>query len=99
MLALSLDTATNIAVGVAVAFVVGAVVSLWIMQSIVQKLAVFAVLGLLAFAVWSQRTALQDCADKVQDSFRRAGTDVSVVDTECTFFGFTVTISDPRDDG
>jgi hypothetical protein len=44
-------------------------VSFWIMKSIVQKLAVAALLALLAFAVWTQRVSLQDCADKVQDSF------------------------------
>jgi hypothetical protein len=52
----------------------------------------------LAFAVWSQRVSLQDCADKVQDNFDLVGADVNVTDTECSFFGFTVTISDPRPD-
>jgi hypothetical protein len=40
--------------------------------------------------------SLQDCADKVQDNFELAGADVVVTDTECSFFGVTVTISDPR---
>jgi hypothetical protein len=98
MLALTLDDAKTIAVVGATVFAVGAVVSLWIMKSIVQKLAVAALLGLLAFAVWSQRVSLQDCADKVQESFELAGSDVTVTDTECSFFGFTVSISDPRSD-
>lgn len=68
------------------------------MKSIVQKLAVAALLALLAFAVWTQRVSLQDCADKVQDGFELAGTDVTLTDTECSFFGVTVTISDPRAD-
>jgi hypothetical protein len=67
-------------------------------KSVVQKLAVAALLALLAFAVWSQRVSLQDCADKVQDNFELAGTDVTVTDTECSFFGVTVTIADPRSD-
>jgi hypothetical protein len=98
MIALTLDDAETIAVVVVTALVVGAVVSFWIMKSVVQKLAVAALLALLAFAVWSQRVSLQDCADKVQDNFDLVGADVSVTDTECSFFGFTVTISDPRPD-
>jgi hypothetical protein len=43
--------------------------------------------------------SLQDCADKVQDNFELADGDVAVTDTECSFFGFTVTISDPRSAG
>ncbi len=96
MLALTLDTARNIAAAVVVVFVVGAIASMWLMKTIVQKVAVAAVLGLLAFAVWSQRTSLQDCANAVRDSFEIAGTGVTVSETDCSFFGFTVTISDPR---
>jgi hypothetical protein len=96
MLGLTLDEAKTIAIVAATALAVGAVVSFWIMKSIVQKLAVAALLGVLAFAVWTQRVSLQDCADKVQDNFELAGTDIVVADTECSFFGLTVTISDPR---
>jgi hypothetical protein len=97
VIAITLDTAKNIAIVVAIIFIGGAIASLWLMKTIVQKLAVMAVLGLLAFAVWSQRTALQDCADKVQDNFELAGTDVLLTDSTCSFFGIEVTISDPRD--
>ena len=96
MLALTLDEAKTIAIVVATVLAVGAVVSFWIMKSILQKLAVAALLALLAFAVWSQRVSLQDCADKVQDNFALVDTDVVVTDTDCSFFGVTVTISDPR---
>jgi hypothetical protein len=96
MIALTLDDAKTIALVVATAFAVGAVVSFWIMKSVVQKLVVAALLALLAFAVWSQRVSLQECADKVRDNFELAGAGVTVTDTECSFFGFTVTISDPR---
>lgn len=99
MIALSLDEAKNLAVAIAAVLVVGAVVSFWVMRTIVQKVAVAALLGLLAFAVWTQRTSLQDCADKVQGNFERVGANVTVTDTDCSFFGVTITISDPRDDG
>ncbi len=98
MTALSLDDAKNIAIALATVLVVGAGVSFWIMKTIVQKIAVALLLGLLAFAVWTQRVSLQDCADKVQGNFERVGTDVTVTDTDCSFFGVTITISDPRDD-
>jgi len=96
VLALTLDDAKTIALVAATALTVGAVVSFWVMKSFVQKLAVAALLGVLAFAVWTQRMSLQDCADKVQDNFVLEVTDVVVTDTECSFFGITVTISDPR---
>jgi len=96
VLALTLDDAKTIALVTATALTVGAVVSFWVMKSLVQKLAVAALLGVLAFAVWTQRMSLQDCADKVQDNFVLEVTDVVVTDTECSFFGITVTISDPR---
>ena len=99
MLALTLDDAKTIAIVAATALAVGAVVSFWVMKSLVQKLAAAVLLGVLAFAVWTQRVSLQDCADKVQDNFELAGTDVVVTDTECSFFGITVTISDPRAPG
>ena len=98
MLALSLDDAKTIAIVGATALAVGAVVSFWIMKSVVQKLTVAALLGVLAFAVWTQRVSLQDCADAVQENFELAASDIIVTDTDCSFFGFTVTISDPRPD-
>ena len=35
-------------------------------------------LAALAFAVWTQRTALTDCADAVRENYERAGTDVTL---------------------
>ena len=58
--AITLEQATTIAVVTTTALVVGAVLSFWVMKSIVQKLLVAVLLAALAFAVWSQRTALQD---------------------------------------
>ncbi len=78
------------------ALIVVAALAFWVMKTIVQKLAVATLLGLLAFAVWTQRGALQDCADKVQDNYERSGTSVTVLDTECSFFGVSISISDPR---
>lgn len=96
MLAITFDQAGTIAVVATTGLLVGAIAAFWVMKSLVQKIVTATLLALLAFAVWSQRTALQDCADKVVASYERTGRDVTVADTECSFFGISVTISDPR---
>jgi predicted cation transporter len=96
VLAITLDQATTAGlIGTAV-LAVAAVLTLWLVKSVVQKLVTAVLLGALAFAVWTQRAALEDCADKVQASVAVEGTEVTIGDTDCTFFGFTVTVSDPR---
>lgn len=98
MLAITLSEAKNIAIGLIVVFVVGAIAAAWIMKTIMQKLAVALVLAVLAFAVWTQRVSLQDCADKVKDAYEFDGVNTTIIDTDCSFFGTTITISDPRNE-
>lgn len=95
VLALTLDQARTIAMIAVVGLVVLAIGSAWLMKTLAQKLALVAILGLLAVVVWSQRASLQECADKVR---AQARTQVTQVDTTCTFFGRDVTISTVRDD-
>lgn len=94
MLALTLGQAKTIAVVVAVVLVGLAVVSAWIMKTVAQKAAVAAILALLALLVWTQRAALQECADKVRAG---AGAGLTEVETTCSFFGRDVPISTSRD--
>ncbi len=54
MIALTLDEAKTIAIIAAAVLLVGAVLSFWVMKSIVSKLLVAGLLALLAFAVWTQ---------------------------------------------
>ena len=61
-------------------------------------MAVAADFAVLAFAVWTQRQSLQDCADKVKDAYEFDGVNTTILDTDCSFFGTTITISDPRSD-
>jgi uncharacterized membrane protein YfcA len=98
VLALTLESAKQLAIAVVVIFGFGALLAAWIMKTIVQKVVTVFVLALLAFAVFTQRTSLQDCADKVQGNFDRVGTNVTVTDTDCSFFGMTITVQDPRVD-
>lgn len=99
VLAITLSEAKNIGIGLVVLFLVGSVASAWIMKTIIQKVATAAVLALLAFAVFTQRSSLEDCADKVRDVYelRDEAVDPAVpLDTECSFFGTTIGIPDPR---
>ena len=97
VLAIGLDAARNIAILVVFLFVLGAIVSAWLVKTIIQKVVLALVLGLLAFAVYTQRSELQDCVDRVRTDFSREAIEAGRADTQCTFFGTDVTISDPRD--
>ena len=88
MLAVTLEAAKNAAIIVVVVLVVLAIAAAWLAKMVVQKVLLALVFGLLAALVWSQRTALEDCADRVRAS-RAAG---APVDTTCTFLGRDVPI-------
>jgi hypothetical protein len=88
MVALSLDSAKNIAVVVVLVFLVLAVVSAWLVKSIVTKLVMVVLMGGLALGAWTQRTSLTDCADKAKANVQ-AGNSESVT---CRFFGTDVKI-------
>lgn len=89
MLALTLGQAKAVAVLVVVVLLALAVASAWLMKTVAQKVALAVILGLLAVLVWTQRTSLEECADKV----RQGGIQV---DTTCDFFGREVRISTNR---
>lgn len=99
VLGLSLDQATNLALIAATGCIVAAVAMFWVMKTIVQKLLVAVLLVLLAFATWSQRESLQECATKVEASLLDANTvqvttdTTDTTDTTCTFFGVDVNVA------
>lgn len=86
MLALTLEQAKTSAILIAVALLVLAVGAAWLMKTVAQKVALAVILGLLALLVWTQRSSLDECADKV----REGGTSG---DTTCSFFGRDINIS------
>lgn len=100
MLAISLSEAKNIGIGLVALFLLGSVVAAWLMKTIIQKLAVAVVLAVFAFAVFTQRASLQDCADKVKDVYLLQDQTVdpgfAIVDNDCSFFGTTISIPDPN---
>ena len=89
MFALTLEQAKTMAILIVLALVVMAVGSAWLMKTVTQKVALFAILGLMALLVWSQRASLDECADKVREG------GISV-DTTCAFFGRDINISTDR---
>ncbi len=98
MLAIDFDDAKTIALVGATALVIAGIASLWFLQTLARKLLFAGIAAALAFAVWSQREALIECADKVRTGVTLADGDPTLVDTDCTFFGATITIGDPRTD-
>ena len=89
---LTLDTARNLAIVLVIVFVIGGFLSAWLIGKVVAKVIAIAVFAVLAVAVWANREALEDCADKVQTAFALGATPA---DRECNLFGFTVEIPAP----
>jgi len=84
VLGLSLDEAKNLALVAATVFAIGAIVAIWMMKTIVQKVLVAVLLVMLAFAAWSQRESLQECAEQVQANVGTAVADATTPSTTAT---------------
>lgn len=89
MLALTLGQAKTVAVLIVIVLLALAIGSAWLMKTIAQKAAVAIIMVLLALLVWSQRSSLDECADKVREGGIRG-------DTTCAFFGRDIKISTNR---
>jgi predicted membrane-bound spermidine synthase len=87
--AITLDGARDGAIVAAVAGVVAAVMAVWLLKQVVSKLVTVAVVGVLVALVWSQRTSLDVCADRVAATLTDGVTD----DGSCTFFGQDVVVT------
>ncbi len=93
MSALSVDSAKNIAIGVAVLFVVLSIVSAIVVKTIVTKVILIVVLAGLALGAWTQRSALQDCVEKGQQELESGSAGVGSI--TCNFFGTDVEVPAP----
>lgn len=87
MIALTVDAARNIAIGVLVALVLLAALTAKIIANITAKVIVLLVIVGLALGVWTQRASLGDCADRVEAEVRAGSTE-----TTCRFFGTDVNV-------
>jgi hypothetical protein len=87
--AITLDGARDGAIAVAVGGAVAVVLGVWLLKQVVSKLVTVAVVGVLVALVWSQRTSLDACADRVAATLTDGATD----DGSCTFFGQDVIVT------
>lgn len=95
MLAIDLESAKKLALGLIVLFAVLSVVSAVIIKNITTKIISIVLMVGLALGVWTQRTNLQDCADTARE---RAAVGVTT-GLSCTFFGTDVTIIKGTEEG
>jgi len=91
MTALTLQTAENTGLGVAAGLIALMVLMAIIVKNITAKILSILIIGGFAFGVWTQRSSLQDCADKL----RAPGALTNSGHVTCKFLGSEVTISTP----
>ena len=88
MFALSLETAKTAAIVIVAAFVLIAILSAWLIKTVVTKLIVIVVMAGLAIGVYSQRASLQDCADREKANVASGAR----AEITCKFFGTDVKV-------
>jgi protein-S-isoprenylcysteine O-methyltransferase Ste14 len=88
MFSLTLDTAKNIGVGAVVVLAILALVIASVIRNVTVKIVTIALVVGIGVAIWTQRTALQNCADRAKARIE-LGDASGVV---CTFFGKSVTV-------
>ena len=91
MIALTMDSAKNIGIAVAVGLVALMLVMAVVIKNITTKLITMLLVGGLAFGVWTQRSSLQTCADKV----KARGVLGDTTDVTCSFLGSDIKVPVP----
>lgn len=91
MLAMTVDSAKNIALLVLAGVLIVGILAVKITKSVTQKAITLLLTAGIVLGVWTQRANLSTCADKVKAQ-AAAG---SVPDTSCTFFGTDVKLALP----
>lgn len=88
MLALTAESAENLAVVVAIALVLLAALLAKVLIGNMAKALAAILLVAAAIFVWSQRAALQDCVDRVQEE----ASDAAAGTAECSVSGLTFSV-------
>ena len=88
---MTVESAKNIGIGVAVVLLGFMVLMGWLVKNLVTKLLSILLLGGLAFGVWTQRSSLQDCASQVKARAAVGNTS----DVTCKFLGSDIKVSVP----
>jgi hypothetical protein len=89
MTALTLETAESTGIAVAVGLFALMLLMAFVVKNVTVKLISILVIGGFAFGVWTQRSSLQDCADKV----RAAGVAGDTTSVSCSFLGSDVKVA------
>ena len=88
MTAMTLESAKNIGIAVAVGLVALMIVLAVVIKNVTTKIISILLIGGLAFGVWTQRSSLQDCADKV----KARGVVGDTSDVTCSFLGADINV-------
>src|SRR3954447_24591753 len=86
MTALTLEAAKNTGIGVAVGLIALMLLTAFVVKNVTVKLVSILIIGGFAFGIWTQRSSLQDCADKVRARGVTSG-------VSCSFLGTDVKVS------
>src|SRR3954453_10411675 len=89
MTALTLEAAKNTGIGVAVGLIALMLLTAFVIKNVTVKLVSILIIGGFSFCIWTQRSSLQECADKV--GARAATRDTT--ELTCSFLGSDVTVS------
>lgn len=88
MTAMTVESAKNIGIAVAVALVFVMVLMAWLVKNVTAKIISVVIVGGLAFGIWTQRTSLEDCASKV----KARGALGDTTDVTCSFLGSDINV-------
>jgi cobalamin biosynthesis protein CobD/CbiB len=91
MTSMTVESAKNIGIGVALVLVAVMVLMAWLVKTVTTKVISVLIFAGLAFGVWTQRTSLEDCAGKVKARAALGDT----TDVTCTFLGSDIKVSAP----
>lgn len=89
MFSMTLDSAKDIGIAVAVFLVVLMVLMFLLMKKVTGKLISVIIVGGLALGVWTQRSSLENCASRVKARAALGDT----TDVTCTFMGSDIKVS------
>lgn len=85
VLAITLNQVKAVASALTVLFAATSAISAWMIKTVAKKIAVAVIFAALAIGVWTQRSAVTQCASDAKSNALSA-------DTTCTFFGADVSI-------
>lgn len=88
MTAMTVESAKNIGIAVAVALVFVMVLMAWLVKNVTAKIISVVIVGGLAFGIWTQRSSLEDCAAKV----KARGALGDTTDVTCSFLGSDINV-------